>query len=90
VLESGELSSVFGVDIVDGDPHIEQTRTKVASGPSRKVRRKSTARKKQARRSGKKSANKKSEKKGSVKKAKSRKASRKKAGREKTSAKGRS
>ncbi len=90
VLESGELSSVFGVDIVDGDPDIEQTRTKVASGPSRKVRRKSVARKKQAKRSGKKSAKKKSDKKGSVKKVKSRKASRKKAGRKKTSAKGRS
>jgi len=91
VLESGELSSVFGVEIVDGDSHTAQTRTKGASRPSRKVRRKSTARNTQARRSGKKAAKKKSvKKKGSVKKAKSRKASRKKAGRKKISAKGRS
>ena len=92
VLESGELSSVFGVDIADDDPGTKQIRKrkKVDSGPSRKVRRESTARKTEARRSGKKSAKKKSVKKGSVKKAKSRKASRKKAGRKKASAKGRS
>jgi uncharacterized Zn finger protein len=70
-LESGELSSVFGVDIVnvaDAGPNIAASRKKADSGPSRKVRKNSTARKTQAKRSGKKSARKKSEKKGSAKK----------------------
>jgi len=95
VLESGELSSVFGVDIVDGDPDITRTQKKADSKPSRKVRKKSTTRKTQAKKSGKKSARKGSAKKkvaakksagekgrarkAALKKSKTRKASRKNA-----------
>jgi len=92
VLESGELSSVFGVDIADDDPDTKQIRKPktVVSGPSRKASRKSTVGKKQAKRSGRKSASKGSVKKKSAKKAKSKRVSKKKAGRKKASMKGRS
>jgi len=97
VLESDELSSVFGVDIVDDDPDTQQTRKRknLESGSSRKARRKSMAGRKQAKRSGRKSARKASAKKRSVKKASAKKAKgkkvgRKKAGRKKVSVKGRS
>ncbi len=94
VLESDELSSVFGVDIVDGDLDITRIRKKRNTGSSRKVRAKSTARKTQAKRSAKKSTKKstkksakKSARKESAKKVSRKKANRKKVGRKKTSAK---
>ncbi len=89
LLESGELSAVFGVDIVDDDPDSKQTRKrkKVESGPSRKARRKTMIRKKPAKRSARKSARKGSVKKRSVKKASAKKAKSKKVGSKKASAK---
>jgi uncharacterized Zn finger protein len=75
-LESGELSSVFGVDIVnvaDAGPNTAASRKKADSGSRRKVRKNSTARKTQAKRSGKKSARKKSAKKKSAKKGSAKK-----------------
>jgi len=91
VLESHELSSVFGVDIVD-DLDVAQTQKKPDSRASGKVRGKSAARKTQTKRLGKKSARKGSAKKGTmkkagVKKAAAKKSASKKASRKKTSAK---
>ena len=86
VLEPGELSSVFGVDIVN-DLDVSQTRKKADSGTSGEVRGKSAARKTQTKRSGKKSARKGSPKKVGVKKADAKKATTKKAGARKPAAK---
>ncbi len=86
VLEPGELSSVFGVDIVN-DLDVSQTRKKADSGTSGEVRGKSAARKTQTKRSGKKSARKGSSKKVGVKKADAKKATTKKAGARKPAAK---
>ena len=72
VLASGDLSSVFGVDIVDDLDDAEtgrETRKTTDSGTSRKVRGKSEGRETQARRSGRKSARKRSAKKATAKKA---------------------
>jgi len=81
VLESGDLSSVFGVDIVD-DLDIAQTRKRAESGTSGKVRGKSAARKTQPKRSGGISA-----REGSAKKATTTRAGVKKAGAKKSASK---
>ncbi len=81
VLESDELSSVFGVDIVQ-DRDVARTRKRAASAASGKARKKSAARKTQAeqnKRSGKKPARKASAKKAAVKKTATKKAAAKKA-----------
>jgi len=82
VLESGELSSVFGVDIVQ-DRDVARTRKRAAAGTSGKARKRSAARKTQAKqakqnkRSGKKPVRKASSKHAAVKKAATKKAAKK-------------
>ena len=75
-LESNELSSVFGVDIVD-DLDVAQTQKKAGSGTSGKTREKSAARKTQTKRSGKKAARKGGSKQAIVKKTDAKKATKK-------------
>ena len=82
VLASGELSSVFGVDIAD-DLGAAETRKKADSGTSGKVRGKSAARKTQPKRSGRKSARKRSAKKATTNSADVKKAGAKKSARKK-------
>jgi uncharacterized Zn finger protein len=86
VLESDELSSVFGVDIVD---HLDvaPTRKRAAPGKGRKARGKSAARKTPAKGSKKKSAGRGSTKRVGAKKAATKRAGVKKAAARKSATK---
>jgi uncharacterized Zn finger protein len=86
VLEPGELSSIFGVDIVE-DLDAAQTRKKADSATSRKAPGKAAARKARTKKPRKKSTRRARSKTVGVKKADARKATTKKAGVKKTAAK---